>query len=110
MPEQYTRSHRHPFNPGRAIAAAAHDGQIITYKCNLCRRSRSFLASDLVKILPADTPVDSRPFKCSQCGLKDYIQVNISLPDIQDYGNLIIRRLVGIRAVPTWKDKKLGDP
>lgn len=109
MPEQHTRSHRHPFNHGRSIADAARDGQIITYKCNLCRRARSFLASDLIQILPSDLDVDCRPFQCSKCGLKDYIQVNITLPEIQDYGHMIIRRLVGIRSVATWKDKKLGD-
>ncbi len=109
MPEAYRKIHAHPFQKIRSLDDAAKDGQIIQIKCNLCRRHRNYLASDLAAIAPQGSPADTIPFTCSRCGTKQYMTARFISPEPSDYGQMIIRKLSGIISVATWKDKRLGD-
>jgi len=109
MPEQYRKYRRHPAQPIRMLQDAANDGQIITVRCNLCRRLINYLATDLVEVLNPSRPVDAPPFACSRCGTAGYMDVLVRTPSVGDYGHLIIRRLLGIRSVSEWGNRPLGD-
>lgn len=108
MPEEYRKYHRHPGHPIRTLQDAADDGQIIAVRCNLCRRLINYLAADLVEVLNPSRPVDAPPFACSRCGTASYIDVRVKTPSTGDYGNLIIRRLLGVRSVSEWGNRPLG--
>ncbi|VVT15993.1 conserved hypothetical protein [Hoeflea sp. EC-HK425] len=109
MPEDYRRHNRHPAKPFRTLQDAAEDGQIISVRCNLCRRLTNYLATDLVEVLNPSRPVDVPPFGCSRCGTADYIDVCVKTPSTGDYGHLIIRRLLGVRTVSEWGNHPLGE-
>jgi hypothetical protein len=109
MPEQYRKFHRHPAKPIRTLQDAADDAQIIAVRCGLCRRLINYLASDLVQVLNPSRPVDAPPFACSRCGTADYMSVCVKTPSLADYGHLTIRRLLGIRSVSEWGNRRLGD-
>lgn len=88
---------------------AANDGQIIVVRCGLCRRHVNYLANDMVQVLNPARPVDAPPFACSRCGTADYMSVKVKTPSAGDYGHLIIRRLLRIKSVSEWGNRKLGD-
>ena len=64
----------HPAKPFRTIADAARSHQLLTLRCNLCRRRMSYLASDLVQVIDPTWPIHVPPFGCGKCG-KDYVTV-----------------------------------
>lgn len=109
MPESYRKFHRHPGKPIRTLQHAANDLQIIAVRCGLCRRLINYLATDLVQVLNPARPVDAPPFACSRCGTGDYMSVQVKQPSAGDYGHLTIRRLLGIRSIPEWGNRPLGD-
>lgn len=109
MPEEYRKYHRHPGQKVRTLQHAADDGQIISVRCNLCRKVVHYLATDLVLVLNPARPVDTPPFACSRCGTADYVDVKIKTASTADYCHLVIRRLLRMRKVPEWGNRPLGN-
>jgi len=89
MPEEYRKYHRHPAQRIRTLQHAADDGQIISVRCNLCRRLIHYLAADLAQVLNPERPVDAPPFACSRCGTAEYIDVKVKTPSTKNIGTLL---------------------
>ena len=94
------------------LAEAARENLLLEVRCVTCRRKPTlFLASDLVQVLdPQRDCFHPLPFPCSRCGSDRHIEVKLRAQDDAAVGRLVVRRLVGIRQVPVWRDARLGDP
>ena len=110
MPTPYHQQNlaivRNRYRLGEAAAA----GLMISVRCLLCRRKGVvFLASDLLQVFDRDRDAYEPPFPCSGCRTGDYVEVKLRAPDDAAVGKLVIRRLVGIRTTPIWRNETLGD-
>ncbi|KKC39485.1 hypothetical protein WH87_04605 [Devosia epidermidihirudinis] len=74
------------------IADIAIDGRLFVVRCNHCRRTTYFLASDLATYYGPQTLINTLFNRCSQCGKREYMKVTHRLPDLDDDGALTIRR------------------
>lgn len=80
----------------------AVDGRLLVVRCNLCRRTTYFLASDLVGYYGGKELVSGLFHRCSKCGKSEWISVSHRLPDLDDDGALTIRRP---EQIWRWKDE-----
>ncbi|WP_298938018.1 hypothetical protein [uncultured Ruegeria sp.] len=106
MPASNPPIRAHPAKPFRTMKDAARSHQVLTLRCNLCRRRVSYLASDLVEIVGADWPVHIPPFACHKDG-SEYVQVEVWNPRAEDIGRVPVRRPG--RVIQTWQTVMLGD-
>lgn len=91
------------------IGDLAIDGRLLVVRCNLCRRTTYFLASDLVEYYGPAKLFGSLFQSCSTCGKSEYMSVGHRFPDLDDDGALTIRRPKQIwqwRDEVYWKDGK----
>ena len=102
-------AHPHPYEKRYTLKDAAEACQLIVVRCNLCRRTVHYLASDLVEVFGGEVEARRPPISCSKCKSDDYIRCKPRLPEIGDYGSLVVRRPVGVKMTRIWKDVKLGD-
>jgi hypothetical protein len=109
MPVGHPPVRAHPGKPFRTLADAAKQGQLVVLRCNHCRRTTYFLASDLVVFVGPDHPAHVPPMACSRCRKTDYVNVDLLSPRPGDYGRLDVRRLVDVVTVHKWKTVKLGE-
>jgi hypothetical protein len=109
MPQSYLPIRAHPAKPFRTVSDAAMDGQLLVQKCNLCRRTTHFLASDLIDIIDPKHPVHIPFFQCSRCATSEYINTSVHHPSPGDYGRLDVRRHGPRVQVQKWRTVKLGD-
>mgnify|MGYP001211803433 CR=1 FL=1 len=97
MPVQFPPVHPHPFKAPRTLRQAAADGMVMELRCNLCRKSVTYLAHDLLRVCSPDHPAHLPPFGCARC----------RVPLQEEYGKLVIRRPQ--RQVWKWEDIPLGE-
>jgi len=104
MPEQY-RDRR---GDGPPLSKAHDDGDLIRVYCSVCRLTRVYLPSDLIKVA-GDIPPRrlERQMRCQKCKSKDYLTATNWRPTAQERVGLRIRRLVEIRTVRKviWRDE-----
>lgn len=84
------------------IADIAVDGKLFVVRCNYCRRTTYFLASDLAAFYGGTTLISTLFPRCSKCGRHDYMSVTHRFPDFDDDGALTIRRP---RQIWQWTDE-----
>lgn len=109
MPASHPPIHNHPGKPFRTLGDAARDGHLMLIRCNLCRRSTYFHASDLVKVVDPRHPLHRPPFPCSRCKTAEYLRMTPHSPRAGDFGRLPVRVLDKVVQVHKWRDTKLGD-
>ncbi|MEJ6396035.1 hypothetical protein V8J82_22460 [Gymnodinialimonas sp. 2305UL16-5] len=83
----------HPGKPVRTLGDAARDGQLVTLRCNLCRRQITFLASDLADVFGHKHPIHVAPCECKQCGKYEYVRIRVRSPGAEDFGRLKVWRM-----------------
>ncbi|MEX0349841.1 MAG: hypothetical protein AB3N15_10505 [Paracoccaceae bacterium] len=105
MPVSHPPAHQYP-GKCRTLRDAAVDGQVITLRCNVCRRKAHFLASDLLDIVGPDWPMHEPVLPCHKHG-REYVDMRARLPRQQDLGKLPVRRPA--KLIQTWKTVMLGD-
>jgi len=88
-----------PFR-NRRMCDAAHDGMLITLRCNGCRRTLHFWAADLVKVVGEHHQVHLAPWPCSRCQTADFIDVSWTVPGAAMLTGLTVRRPV--RKIERW--------
>ena len=108
MPAPADKPSRYP-GTIHTLGEAARQNQLIVLKCNLCRRSATYLASDLAKVLAPENDALLPPFACSRCGTTQYMRVSVRPPEAGDWGNLVVRRPGPIIRTQTWRSVRLGD-
>lgn len=108
MPAPYEKQSPYPGKLHRLKHAAAL-GQLVVLRCNHCRRSANFLASDLAVMLGPERDALEPPFPCSRCGRTDYLRVTLHLPMPGDWGSIVVRRPGPVRRIQTWRSVRLGD-
>lgn len=108
MPERHPSARPYP-GTVYTLHHAAESGQLVIVRCNGCKRSVTYLAADLERLLDPRRPADDPPFPCSKCGTKDYMRVTIRTPALGDYGSLVIRRPGRVKTTQLWRTVKLGD-
>ena len=84
------------------VADIALDGRLFVVRCNLCRRTTYFLASDLVLYYGEKYLVRDLFNRCSKCGESEFMHVGYRFPDLDDDGALTIRRP---RQIWRWTDE-----
>lgn len=89
------------------LADIAADNRLFVVQCNLCRRRRAYLASDLVTHYDPTTPAYSMFRWCSSCGKGEWVHVDIRLPTAEDVGRLLVRRPKQ-KMVTVWEDGWYG--
>jgi len=92
-----------------SLGNAAELGQLLAVRCNLCRRTVHFLASDLLEFFDDETPALRVAFPCSRCATQQFMRVNLRLPDPGDWGNLLVRRPAEVVRIQKWRTVRLGD-
>lgn len=107
MPESYDKPH--PYRKPYSLGNAARDGMLLVVKCNCCRRTTHYLATDLIELLGQDRAALDAPFECSRCGTREYMRVSLRSPEGGDYGHLLVRRPAGVVLIQKWRTVKLGD-
>ena len=97
--------------PGKRhrLRDAAAEGQLVIVRCNLCRRTATYLATDLVALLDPARDALRPPFRCSKCGNEQFIRVSVRVPYAGDWGHLQVRRPGPVRVIQTWRTVRLGD-
>lgn len=105
MPEGYIPERPYPGKEPKPwlLSESAALGQVLVYKCRLCRRLRRYLAADLLALY-GDRPAYDPAFGCGTCRDRNYTRVDAVTPNLGDYGHLEVRRPGERRTV------KLGDP
>lgn len=86
----------------------AADGRCIRVRCNLCRRTLHFFASDLITIYHPSTLAHTWRPACSHCGRADYVAVRSFFPGPDDVGKIMMRRPAGHRKIQLWKNELYG--
>lgn len=106
-----TNSPRSQMNYRPRIGQASADGLLIVCKCYVCRRSRAYLATDLVKVYHPEIFIDDIfGGKCPRCGSGHNWRVKQRFPSDADVGMLTVRRLTGVRTTPLWRDELYSAP
>lgn len=85
---------------------AAHDGMLITMRCNACRRVTHFWAADLVQVLGDDHQVHIPPWPCSRCRTREYIDMSWTVATADRLNGLTVRRPVSKVERWIWRDEK----
>ena len=93
------------------LGAAAAAGMFVVCSCQLCRRQRIYLATDLLEIYHGDTFVrDLFGGRCPRCDSADFWRVRERHATNSDVGMLTVRRLAGVRTTPLWRDELYSAP
>jgi hypothetical protein len=93
------------------LGAAAAAGMFIVCRCDLCRRSRFYLASDLAEIWHPDSFVaELFGGRCPRCSSPDFWRVRERYASNSDVGMLTVRRPAGVRRIQLWKDELYSAP
>ena len=100
MPVPHPPIRAHPGKPFRTWSDAARDRQVVTIRCNRCRRSENFLAEDFALVFGPEQPVHIPPFACSRCRTRDYLDLALRVPSAEDCVTLRVRRPV--KPVRRW--------
>lgn len=100
---------RHPYRKPYSLGQAADDGQLLVVRCNGCRRTLHYLASDLVEFFGREQPAHKPPFSCTRCGNDHLMHVSLRSPEAGDYGHLLVRRPAEIVEIQKWRTVRLGD-
>jgi hypothetical protein len=108
VPAPYEKQSPYPGSIHRLKHAAAL-GQLVVLRCNYCRRSVNFLASDLASLLGPERDALDPPFPCSKCRRTDYLRVTLKLPLPGDCGAILVRRPGPVRRIQTWRTVLLGE-
>ncbi len=88
------------------LGQAADKGLILIGKCNLCRRARAYIATDLLQLYHRDTYLDDLfGGCCPRCGKSDFWRLRQRYPSNSDVGMLTVRKLIGIKRTPQWRDE-----
>jgi hypothetical protein len=83
---------------------------LIVARCKLCRRSRHYLASDLLECGYGPELFVEELFgpRCPNCGSLDFFRVRERYANSDDVGHTVIRRPAGERRIQLWKDEYYG--
>lgn len=93
------------------IGKAADAGLLIVCRCDLCRRTRIYLATDLVEIYHRDCFLeDLFGGRCPRCQSGGFWHVRERYPSDSDVGKLPVRRPAGVRRIQLWRDELYSAP
>jgi len=88
------------------LGDAAASGMLIVCSCQLCRRSRIYLATDLLEIYHPDSFVrELFGGRCPRYPIADFWRAHERHATNSDAGMLTVRRLAGVRTTPLWRDE-----
>lgn len=94
-------------NPSRrqlarlSIADMAVDDRIYVVRCNLCRKTDYYLATDLEALYGGEAPAFCLFVRCRRCRKAEWLHVTTVLPLVLDTSKLTVRRPAGHRR---WQD------
>ena len=111
MPTPHHKKNLGVYGNRYRLAEAAREGLMLALTCRACHRQPVlFLATDLVRIFdPNRDCFYPPPFPCSLCGSDRYIEVKLRAQESAAVGKLTVRRLVGMKQVPVWRNELLGE-
>ncbi|TCU26503.1 hypothetical protein EV130_104114 [Rhizobium azibense] len=89
---------------------AADAGQLLVITCQYCNATRCYTPRDILQLrnnMSLDRLVSK--FRCERCNRRDYMHLHVHHPNSQDFGKLVVRRLVKVKTVkvPVWEDATL---
>jgi len=89
---------------------AADAGQLLVVTCQYCNTTRRYRPRDILQFrdnLSLDRLV--RKFRCERCNRRDYMHLEVHHPYGEDFGKLVVRRLVKVETVkvPVWENATL---
>lgn len=106
MPESFPPVRPYP-GKHRTMIDAAASNQIVTLRCNGCRRTVNYLATDLIEVVGPHHHLQIPPFDCSRCGTTEYVEVKVRCPTQEEVGLITVRRPAGKRQL--WRNEVLGE-
>lgn len=83
----------------------AKQGMLVQCGCRVCRRMRTYLASDLAEFMGGRQIVGRLFNGCPYCGASHSWYERYRHPNNDDVGNTIIHRLKGWRQTAIWADE-----
>jgi hypothetical protein len=109
--DRMTNSPRSQMNYHPRIGQSADDRLLIVCRCDLCRRTRIYLATDLVEIYHPDTFLaDLFGGRCPRCESSNFWHVRQRFPSNSDVGMLKVRRPAGVKRIQLWRDELYSAP
>lgn len=106
-----TNSPRSQMSYRTRLAPAAALGMFIVCRCDLCRRSRIYLATDLLEVFhPESVVVELFDGRCPRCHSSDFWHVRERYASDSDVGMLTVRRPAGVRRIQLWRDELYSAP
>jgi predicted RNA-binding Zn-ribbon protein involved in translation (DUF1610 family) len=105
-----SKTPRSGLNYRTRLQEAAAASMLIVARCKLCRRSRHYLASDLLECgyHPGLFVEEIFGPRCPHCGSSNFFRVQERYANSDDVGNTVIRRPAGERRIQLWKDEYYG--
>ncbi len=105
-----SKTPRSGLNYRTRLQQAAAANMLIVARCKLCRRSRHYLASDLLECGYAPELFVEELFgpRCPNCGSPNFFRVRERYANSDDVGHTLIRRPAGVREIQLWKDEYYG--
>lgn len=93
------------------LGDAAAANMLLVCTCNLCRRSRVYVATDLVEIYGEALFLgDLFGGRCPGCQSSGFWRVKERYAWDSDVGMLVVRRPAGVRRIQLWKDELYSAP
>lgn len=108
MPVSHPPVRPHPGKLFRTWQDAALDQQIVTMRCNGCRRTQHYLAEDLARAFGPGQPAHVPPFSCSRCKTVEYLAFRLWVPTAKECLTLKVRRPVKPVERWLWRTVALG--
>ena len=93
------------------IGQAASAGNFVICRCDLCRRSQVYLATDLVEIYHPDVFLDDLfGGRCPRCASSSFWHIRERYASDSDVGRLMVRRPAGVRRIQLWRNELYSAP
>lgn len=91
----------------RTLSHCAAEGMLVVMRCNHCRRTVQYWASDLIIVLGAAHQAHVPPWSCSKCRTKEYVVMRWRVPSAQEIGSgLTVRRPIQKVEKWIWRDER----
>ena len=93
------------------LGDAAAAGMLLVCRCELCRRSRVYVATDLAAVFSPEMFLeDLFGGRCPKCGPGGFWRAWERYAWDSDVGMLMVRRPAGVRRIQLWRDELYSAP
>lgn len=90
------------------LDGAANDGRLLVVRCNLCRKTDTYMTKDLVEVFGGNAHPYRVFSRCRHCGKSEWVRSHLRLSNHDDVGHLRVRRPAGVIETQLWEEQWFG--